>query len=464
MSILRLSTTLSVASLVLLAACEGEIRGNDSGPGSTDDAYLDPRVDAGPPRDAPSTVDAFSTADAGMPTCFEPPFGTSGSGLTIDEAVAGGGCSTAVVRPLSEQLIEELECLEPGTMARIDGIPGLELGSAALPWLQSPAAAGLASAIEEGPGTLSVNSTLRTLPQQLMLYRWYRAGLCGITLAASPGTSPHESGLAIDTSEYTAWRSALEGNGWRWHGAGDLPHYDYVAGGVSLPGLSVRAFQRLWNRNHPEDVIAEDGDYGPQTESRLRMSPAEGFPIGAICNEIDETFAVRWTLESGSGGAEGYTLRAEPPMGTERVGYTIDGRDVGEGVRAEGFARLVGGCADGEGHRIEAVARDGAGVELAARTAWIEASASDALFVQPRTGDTFEIGLERPSAAVVAIEVDADGTPLVDEISGVARSTRRAITRTFTMLGRRRITVRGYDDGGAVIVTREEDVELRATP
>lgn len=459
MSSHRIASTLVVASLVVVVGCEGEASIDDAGLSAGSDAYLDPTVDAGPPRDAASVLDASSTGDAGTPTCFEPPFGTDRSGLTIDEAVAGGGCSTAIVRPLSEQLIEELECLAPGTMARIDGIPGLELGSAALPWLQTPAADGLASAIEDGPGSLSVNSTLRTLPQQLMLYRWYRSGLCGITLAASPGTSPHESGLAIDTSEYSAWRSALEGNGWRWHGAGDLPHYDYVAGGVSLPGLSVRAFQRLWNRNHPEDVIAEDGDYGPQTESRLRMSPAEGFPIGAICNEIDETFAVRWDLS-----VDGYTLRAEPPMGTERVAYTIDGRDVGEGVRAEGFARLVGGCVDGNGHRIEAVARDGSGVELASRTAWIEASASDALFVQPRTGATFEIGLERPSAAVVAIEVDADGIPLVDEVSGDTRSTRRAITRAFTMLGRRRITLRGYDDGGAVIVTREADVELRATP
>jgi hypothetical protein len=349
-------------------------------------------------------------------------------------------------------------------MANIDGIPGLELTSTALPWLQAPAAAGLAEAIPDGPGTLTVNSTLRTLPQQLMLYRWYRAGLCGITLAASPGTSPHESGLAIDTSEYTAWQSALEAHGWRWHGAGDLVHFDYVAGGVSLPGLSVEAFQRLWNRNHPEDLIDEDGVYGPQTEARLRMSPAEGFPIGAICNEVDETFAVRWTLDSGSGGAEGYTLRAEPPMGTERVAYRVDGRDVGEASRADGFARLVGGCSDGMGHRIDAIAHDGAGTELAARTAYVEASAGDAMYVQPRTGDTFEIGLERPGASIVAIEVDVDGIALVDEVSGETRSARRAITRTFTTLGTRRVTLRAYGDAGAVVLTREADVVLVSTP
>jgi len=439
-----------------VGACESELSRPDGG--ARVDSRL-PEGDTGMSVDAGVPIDTAFPGDAAMPGCFEPIFGTGMSPLTIDEAVAGGGCSTAVVRPLSEQLIAELECLEPGTMARIDGIPGLSLGSAALPWLQTPAAAGLAEAIPDGPGELSVNSTLRTLPQQLMLYRWYRSGLCGITLAASPGTSPHESGMAIDTSEYDAWRPALERHGWRWHGAGDLPHFDYVGGGVSLPGLSVRAFQRLWNRNHPEDVIAEDGDYGPQTEARLRMSPAEGFPIGAICDEVDATFALRWDVD-----AEGYLLRAEPPMGTERVAFRIDGRDIGEATRADSFTLRVGGCADGMGHPIDAVARDGAGVELGARSAYVEARAADALFVQPRTGSTFEIGLERPGASIVAVEVDVDGIPLTDEVSGAVRSTRRAVTRTFTMLGSRRVTLRGYDDGGAVVVTREATVTLTATP
>jgi hypothetical protein len=453
MSSRRSTAVFALVSFVSVAGCEGEIRSSDGGPPAMRDAYLDPTVDAGPPHDA------AMPADAAMPTCFEPPFGTSQSGLTIDEAVAGGGCSTAIVRPLSEQLIAELECLEPGTMANLEGVPGLELTSTALPWLQAPAAEALAAAIADGPGTLSTNSTLRTLPQQLMLYRWYRAGLCGITLAAAPGASPHESGMSIDTSEYTAWRLALESHGWRWHGAGDLVHFDYVAGGVSLPGLSVLAFQRLWNRNHPEDLIAEDGDYGPQTEARLRISPAEGFSIGAVCGEVDHAFDVRSEI-----GDAGYTLRSAPPMGTERVAYRVDGRDVGEASRADGFARLVGGCSDGMGHRIDAIARDGSGTELAARTAYVEASAGDAMYVQPRTGDTFEIGLERPGASIVAVEVDVDGVTLLDEVSGETRSTRRAVTRTFTTLGTRRVTLRAYGDAGSVVFTREADVELVSTP
>jgi hypothetical protein len=441
---------------VALGGCEGSARAGADAPSHTVDAQTDLRLDAGVRLDAP-TPD--NDAGALSPTCFEPPFGTSRSGLTIDEAAAGGGCSTAIVRPLSEQLIAELECLASGTMADLEGIPGLALSSTALPWLQTPAAAALAEAIADGPGTLTVNSTLRTLPQQFLLYRWYRARLCGITLASAPGTSPHESGLAIDTSAYAVWRSALEAHGWRWHGAGDLVHFDYVSGGVSLPGLSVQAFQRLWNRNHPEDPIAEDGDYGPETESRLRMAPAEGFPIGALCRGAEPGFAVRWEL-----GLEGYTLRAEPPMDAERVAYRIDGREVGEASRAEGFARLVGGCSDGAGHRVDAVAYDAAGTELAARTAYIEASAGDAMYVQPRSGDTFEIGLERPGEAVVAIEVDVDGFALADEVSGATRSARRAVTRTFMTLGVRRVVLRAYGDAAAPLFVREADVALVSTP
>jgi hypothetical protein len=42
---------------------------------------------------------------------------------------------------------------------------------------------------------------------------------------------------------------------------------------------SVRAFQVLWNRNNPNDLIDEDGIYGEEeTGPALRVSPIGGFP------------------------------------------------------------------------------------------------------------------------------------------------------------------------------------------
>ena len=39
------------------------------------------------------------------------------------------------------------------------------------------------------------------------------------------------------------------------------------------------------NRNAPDDQITEDGSYGPMTEARIKKAPAEGFGIGALCDD-----------------------------------------------------------------------------------------------------------------------------------------------------------------------------------
>lgn len=136
-----------------------------------------------------------------------------------------------------------------------------------------------------------VNSMLRTVAQQYLLYRWYQKGTCGISLAATPGNSNHETGLAIDIDNQSTWRSKLSAKGFQWLGASDPVHFDYVgAGAVDHRGLDVLAFQRLWNRNHPEDKIAEDGDWGPATSGRMAKSPAAGFAKGASC-ACDAVFA-----------------------------------------------------------------------------------------------------------------------------------------------------------------------------
>ena len=97
-------------------------------------------------------------------------------------------------------------------MDRIETISGLSLSSAALPYLQSSAATSLQSVVQRGGG-IGVNSTLRSLAQQYLLYEWYLRGRCGISLAASYGRSNHESGLAVDTSDFSARRWAFESEG-----------------------------------------------------------------------------------------------------------------------------------------------------------------------------------------------------------------------------------------------------------
>lgn len=216
------------------------------------------------------------------------PIGESSAELVASDPVSKAvneSCTTTAVKGLAVQLIDEIQCLKPGSMASIANVPNVQLGSAVFPYLQTAAAASLAKVAAARSTPLVLNSALRTLPQQFLLYRWYQTGRCGIGLAASPGNSNHESGLAVDVSDEASWRATFQNKGWSWLGSSDPVHFDYEGGGtVSLSGLSVLAFQRLWNRNNPNDTIAEDGDYGPDTEARLAKSPVGGFAKGANCN------------------------------------------------------------------------------------------------------------------------------------------------------------------------------------
>lgn len=199
---------------------------------------------------------------------------------TVGGATDSSACTTASIRGLSDQIVAEMNCIRPGLMANITSANISLTSAAALPYLQGPAAAAIGRATA-GRSRLPLNSTLRTLAQQYMLYTWYRTGRCGVGLAAQPGASNHEDGLAIDTSAYSSWTSILGANGFRWFGSRDTVHFDYT-GGVDAKG--VLAFQRLWNHNNPSDKITADGVYGPQTEARIRKSPRTGFAKGASCD------------------------------------------------------------------------------------------------------------------------------------------------------------------------------------
>ncbi|MBW2460548.1 MAG: M15 family metallopeptidase [Deltaproteobacteria bacterium] len=413
--------------------------------------------------------------DAGVPPtdgaagCFGAPatglsgrsdaVGAARQALTIDSLVATG-CTTTVVADLSEQLIGELECLMPGQMARIDADPSLALGSAVFPWLQRPAAEALIRAAAGG-GTLRLNSGLRTLPQQYLLYRWYQAGRCGISLAASPGTSNHESGVAIDVSDYATWQGRLEAEGFAWFGAGDAVHFDYRgAGATDLRGLSVLAFQRLWNRNHPEDLIEDDGLYGPDTESRLALSPAEGFAMGATCGTPTEaTLGLEWSADRD--GVYTFTTLATDDV--ERVLYRIDGVAVGTATKADGvdFAVTIAGCFDDSIHEITGEAVDIEGNLIGDLVGWFEARESNALAVRPLGPGIWEFGLDRPSADTGAILILVDGFPVTDLVSDTSRATRLAVLSRVDPLGAREITLRRYDGADTLIDTKSFTITFR---
>ena len=154
--------------------------------------------------------------------------------------------------------------------------------------LQSSAASSLAAAAKAKNDYITLNSAWRSAAQQYLLYHWYQNGKCGIGLAAHPGSSNHEGGRAIDTSYYSYWQSALEHQGWvHSYPSSDPVHFDY-SHVADLAQQNLLAFQRLWNRNNPNDKIAEDGIYGERTNHALYHAPCGGFAKTA--SEDDNEF------------------------------------------------------------------------------------------------------------------------------------------------------------------------------
>lgn len=205
--------------------------------------------------------------------------------LTVEQA-ARKSCSTRIVAGLSRQIIEESRCLDPDAFVRVPARKNLVSSGTVFLYLAAPARDRLLRVLDAHPDvTMTVNSALRTVAQQVLLSKWGANRRCGVPLAAKPGESNHETGLALDVKEAATWRKPLEGAGFKWMGRKDPVHFDYAGPkAIDHRGLDVRAFQRLWTRNHPDDPLAETGKVDPRTASRLAKAPAAGFPTGARCD------------------------------------------------------------------------------------------------------------------------------------------------------------------------------------
>ncbi|MBV8758746.1 MAG: M15 family metallopeptidase [Deltaproteobacteria bacterium] len=217
---------------------------------------------------------------AGCALDSEPATSQVASNSTVADYTSSG-CSTSVVIGLSRQISDEIACEHPGGLTSFTPSGNLTVtNNSVLPYLAAGAKTDLIA--EAASHSVQVNSAFRTIAQQYLLYRWYVNGRCGISAAATVGNSNHESGRAVDLANWSSVVTSMSAHGWKHDVPGDSVHFDHTSS-PDIRGQDVMAFQKLWNRNHPADRIAEDGSYGPQTESRLKQSPATGFAIGASC-------------------------------------------------------------------------------------------------------------------------------------------------------------------------------------
>jgi hypothetical protein len=199
-----------------------------------------------------------------------------------DLAWIGGPYPANLINGLSRQLVDEINCIQPGVLAPFEARQqvGYMYTTRTIPLFLRPevkaAAEGVARAHND---YITIRSAYRDVAMQY--YDWYWGQRYNFA-AARPGSSRHQAGQAIDVEFHNFWRPHLLAYGWTWpFGEADRPHFEWVENNTpNLMVESVRAFQRLWNRNNPNDRISEDGAWGPQTEARMRQSHAEGFTYG----------------------------------------------------------------------------------------------------------------------------------------------------------------------------------------
>jgi Putative peptidoglycan binding domain/D-alanyl-D-alanine carboxypeptidase len=188
-------------------------------------------------------------------------------------------CGTVSVRKLSLQIIAEMNVMIPSVLVSLDDL-NVSADTNVNLYLQPGAKDSLRRVINAQGAKLPITSAYRTVAQQHLLYSWFQQGRCNIGLAARPGKSNHEDGLALDISdpENSTWHDVLISEDWVWQGPNDRFHYSYAGGGRNDIGdIGVKAFQRLWNKYNPSDQITVDGDFRNQTAERMNLSPAEGF-------------------------------------------------------------------------------------------------------------------------------------------------------------------------------------------
>ena len=198
------------------------------------------------------------------------------------------GCDTSIALGLTNQIATEMGKMGH-TFSALDST-WIHCSSPCVNKLLSSAASSLATAAKSKNDYITLNSAWRSAAQQYLLYNWGAKGICGISLVATPGTSNHEGGRAIDTSNYSYWLTTLESHSWAHsYPSSDPVHFDYT-GTSDLASENLKAFQNLWNLNNPTKTISADGVYGSATANALYNSPCGGFTKTSATLDEEEQF------------------------------------------------------------------------------------------------------------------------------------------------------------------------------
>ena len=184
------------------------------------------------------------------------------------------GCSSDVASGLTKQILAKMESMGH-SFTKLDK-DWIHCSSPCVNQLQTEAANHLKKAAKSKNDYITLQSAVRSSAQQYLMWLWHSKGMCGIGLAAKPGTSNHEGGMAVDVGSYNYWISTLAAYGFAHnYPSNDPVHFDY-SNAVDLARENLKAFQKLHN-GHSSPQIATDGLWGPDTQDALYHAPCNGW-------------------------------------------------------------------------------------------------------------------------------------------------------------------------------------------
>ncbi len=419
-------------------------------------------VDMGGPPDTGPVEDMTPVPDMDEPEPL-PTTDAPQSGPTVNQQITDS-CATSSVKGLSLQLMEQLNCIDPGRMKSFEGQAGISYGSSVFPFMQTPATDALVAAAQSKADTMPVNSATRTIAQQLLLYEWYRRGLCNANLAATPGRSNHNGGLAVDVGNNSVWRTPLRNRNFVDNVASEPWHFYFQgAGGEDIRDKSVLAFQQLYNLNFPENPIDEDGLYGPMTEGALKNSPANGFSREPRCAATMSMSAFSsWVLLDVDWERVDDRLlrvRTVAPSGVRLVEYSVDDVVVGysDAVGPGQFDTLVELPVSGPS-TLEIRAYDSWGEERGiARGLVSPGDEGTSLSLRPTGGTNYELRLDDLRRRVRSVDIFVDGIPIAPSQQQALAKTGRKVVH-LQLDGKHTIDVVLYDRHGRIVEILERTI------